>query len=495
MKTIEKIMIFNAIISQIAVSFIFTFIDGIFLEISENIFIKIISSNIFEKKKEYENKSIIRRIRDITLYDPSQTNITIWTSILGAYFINKFGDLKVLFVSYLITIISIISILFLPYKETYKENYKNFSKLPLDFKLIIPNLLILITLSIFIGNYNLHSLQYIAYYFNNYKGFFIPFYIGIGCLIKYGFINIICLIYGNQNYENNDNYKIFLLFCIIFISFCFFISYFLTYKIENLIFILKSDNKENLKDLLIKIDEKDNFIDNIKILYFGEKSSELYYILFLNLLSKIEKIDCKYYNEKNLSKDDNKIKTKYFINCIFIVFSFFVGYIHDKYDFKGFKKFLNIGNYFNIIISIYFAIFMKIKGNNNYNAFNFFINYINLFFFGNYYAIMLPELMRKYGIKYIFELSGFIGLSNILSRLIEAFCTVYPYEEKKELFYGIMFFQIVSSVTGIILIYNKKITSKQHQELILNEIKHKRSISKIMKLSSFGVENINDDDI
>ena len=51
MKMIEKIMIFNAIISQIAVSFIFTFIDGIFLEISENIFIKIISSNIFEKKK------------------------------------------------------------------------------------------------------------------------------------------------------------------------------------------------------------------------------------------------------------------------------------------------------------------------------------------------------------------------------------------------------------------------------------------------------------
>ena len=492
MKTIEYLMIFNAIVSQIGVSFIFTFIESLFLEISENFFIKLISSNIFDENEKYNNKSLVKRIRDITIYDPSQTNITIWTSILGAYFINKFGDLKILIISYLISIISLILTIFLPYNETEDKKYREISDSPFDFKFLIPSILILITLSISIGNYNLHSLQYIVYYYNKYKGFLIPFYVGIGCLIKYGFIRGICLFFGESHdeYQKKENYKLFLIFCIIFISICFLISFLLTYAIENLINKLKSDNKEKLKDLIIKTYKKDNFKNSLKVLFFGKKSSELYCILILNLFSKIEKIEWKYYNEKNLSDEDLKgIKTKNFINCLFIILSFIVGYIHDKYDFNGFKRFLVLGNCIDIISSIFFSIYVRIKGKNDFNALNVSINYTNLFFIGNYYAIMLPELMRKYGPKFILELSGFIGLSNILSRIIEVIFTVYPYEEQKILFFGIMFLQILCSSLGIILIYKKKVTNEQHQEFILNEIDKKDNDDRCLSLSVLGIKN------
>ena len=492
MKKIEYLMIFNAIISQIGVSIIFTFIEGLFLEISENFFIKLFSSNIFNKDEVYENKSLVKRIRDITIFDPSQTNITIWTSILGAYFINKFGDLKILFISYLISIISLILIIFLPYKETQDINYREFSDSPFDFKFLIPSILILITLSISIGNYNLHSLQYIVYYYNKYKGFLIPFYVGIGCLIKYGFIMGICLFFGDSDeYQNLKNYKLFLIFCTIFISICFLISFLLTYGIENLINKFKSDKKEELKDLIIKTNKKENFKNSLKLLFFGEKSSELYFILILNLFSKIEKIEWKYYNEKNLSeKDSNGIETQEFINSLFIILSFFVGYIHDKYDFNGFKIFLLLGNFIDIILSIFFSIYALIKGKNDVNTLNVYINYISLIFIGNYYAIMLPELMRKYGPKFILELSGFIGLSNILSRLIEVIFTVYPYDEKNNfLFFGIMFLQILCSIAGIVLLYKKKITNQQHQEFILNEIIKKDNDDRCISLSILGIKN------
>ena len=492
MKKIEYLMIFNAIISQIGVSFIFTFIEGLFLEISENFFIKISSSNIFDKEKKYENKSLLKRIRDITIYDPSQTNITIWTSILGAYFINKFGDLKILFISYLISIISLILIIFLPYKKTNKDQtYREFSDSPFDFKFLIPSILILITLSISIGNYNLHSLQYIVYYYNKYKGFLIPFYVGIGCLIKYGFIMGICLYFGDSDeYQYLKNYKLFLIFCIIFISICFLISFLLTYEIEILINKYKSDNKEELKDLIIKTNKKENFKNSLKVLFFGEKSSELYFILILNLFSKIEKIEWKYYNEKNLSEEDsNGIEIQEFINSLFIILSFFVGYIHDKYDFNGFKIFLLLGNFIDIILSIFFSIYALNEGKNDVNTLNVYINYISLIFIGNYYAIMLPELMRKYGPKFILELSGFIGLSNILSRIIEVIFTVYPYEEQKILFFGIMFLQILCSSFGIILIYKKKVTNEQHQEFILNEIDKKDNDDRCLSLSVLGIKN------
>ncbi len=135
-KKLGILIILNVIFSQISNSFIFCFIESLFLELVEEFFIKILPDNYFSDEL-YFNRSFALRIRDISVYDSSQTNITIWTSIIGAfiyYCINKkmsnqneeknknnknnvnFSDVFILFLFYVISLISLIFLLFIPYE-------------------------------------------------------------------------------------------------------------------------------------------------------------------------------------------------------------------------------------------------------------------------------------------------------------------------------------------------------------------------------------------
>ena len=208
-----KLIIINIIISQISNTFILSFIENLYLELFEEFFIKILP-NYFFCNEPYFNRSFALRIRDLCVYDFSQTNITIWTSLIGAfiyYYINdkisnknenknqndvNFSDVFVLLLFYIISIISLIFLLIVPYEESNKEySLKEISNLSMNFKKIIPYFLILISLSISIGTYNLHSIQYITYYYEAYKGLLMPCVIGIACILKYFITRGICNIY------------------------------------------------------------------------------------------------------------------------------------------------------------------------------------------------------------------------------------------------------------------------------------------------------------
>ena len=85
-----KLIIINVIISQISNTFILSFIENLFLELVEEFLIKILPDYLF-CNEPYYNSSFAIRIRDLSVYDFSQTNITIWTSLIGAfiyYYIN-----------------------------------------------------------------------------------------------------------------------------------------------------------------------------------------------------------------------------------------------------------------------------------------------------------------------------------------------------------------------------------------------------------------------
>ena len=217
---IHSLIKLNAFISQIVVSFIFTFIESLFLEIGEELLIKILPSSIFDNE-EFLNRSFVFRLREITIYDASQINILIWTSIIGAYFLNKFGRIKNLLIFYILTIFSLIMIIFLPYKPTNQDELLiNISKSKIEYKKVFLYFIHLIILSVSIGNYNLHSLQYIACQYDSHKGFLIPFYVGLGCIAKYIYIRIICNIWEEHvdldlknpnDFQTNDNYKTFLI--------------------------------------------------------------------------------------------------------------------------------------------------------------------------------------------------------------------------------------------------------------------------------------------
>ena len=116
-------------------------------------------------------------------------------------------------------------------------------------------------------------------------------------------------------------------------------------------------------------------------------------------------------------------------------------------------------NLANIILSLFYIIIYKIS--NKYVDIS--ISFFNLFFVGNYYAIMLPELIKKYGKRYILEVSGFIGLSNLISRIIEIFFILYGKEKKGVKFFLVMIIQIICSLISLILLKKEKINRIQFQ--------------------------------
>jgi hypothetical protein len=120
------------------------------------------------------------------------------------------------------------------------------------------------------------------------------------------------------------------------------------------------------------------------------------------------------------------------------------------------------------------------------------ISFFNLFFVGNYYIIMLPELIRKYGTKYILEISGYIALANIISNIIEIFFIINKLNKTFEII--LLFFQIIVSIYNIILIRTEKINETQYDLDIQppNEIINKSNdIDLKMQLNELGLNNIN----
>ncbi len=421
----------------------------------------------------------------------------------------NFSDVLVLFLFYFISIISLIFLLFVPYDETNDKEFslKEISNQSMNFKKIIPYFLILISLSISIGTYNLHSIQYITYYYEAYKGLLMPLFIGIACIIKYIITRIICNIFGEnkKEYQSKDNYKLFTLLIIIIILICFIISLIFTYLIEKEIKLimqqkkietktkeeLSNELKKELKKLTVKPEPKKKFKEDFYILFRNgkyENFKEIKIFLILNLLSKLEKIEWK--NNINLNLYTLHFNYKRYLILVFIIISTFFGIIHDKYEFKGFKFFINLGNIINIISCIIYILFYDAINKSMFKKI--LISFINLFFVGNYYIIMLPELIRKYGTKYILEISGYIALANIISNIIEIFFIINNLNKTFEII--LLFFQIIVSIYNIILIRTEKINETQYDLDIQppNEIINKSiDIDSKMQLNELGLNNIN----
>jgi hypothetical protein len=327
MNKIDILIILNAFISQIAVSFIFTIIESLFLDLGEEFIIKILPSSVFSDTNEnYYNKSFVYRLRDYTVYDASQTNIIIWTSIIGAYFLNKYGRIKNLLIFYILTIISLIMIIFLPYKPTNQDELLiNISKSKIEYKKVFLYFIHLIILSVSIGNYNLHSLQYIACQYDSHKGFLIPFYVGLGCIAKYIYTRAICNIWEEHvepneqtnDFQTNDHYKKFLILIVVFIIICLIISFVLTYKLE--IEINLSRMRQIINKDILNLSENKNFKKDLNKLYCEKGNYELYYFFILNFLSKFEKIEWKKLINFNLHDLDFEFKRYVNLSFIFIL--------------------------------------------------------------------------------------------------------------------------------------------------------------------------------
>jgi hypothetical protein len=527
---LEILIIINVIISQISNTFILSFIENLFLELVEEFLIKILPDYLF-CNEPYFNRSFALRIRDLSVYDFSQTNITIWTSLIGAfifYYINDkmsnknekhFSDVFVLLLFYIISIISLIFLLFVPYDETNKEStLKEISNQSMNFKKIIPYFLILISLSISIGTYNLHSIQYITYYFEAYKGLLMPLFIGIACIFKYSIIRGICNIFGenDKEYQSKDNYKLFTILIIIIILICFIFSLIFTYLIEKEIKLImqqkteeelleNEDQKYSKKELLKKLEkelekklEKElrnltikskpkKFKKDIYKLFCSKDYGEIYYFLLINLLSKLEKIEWK--NNINLNLYLLNFNIKRYLIIIFISVSIFFGIIHDKYKFNGFKFFINFGNVINIISCIIYILFYDAI--NKKLRYKISISFINLFFVGNYYIIMLPELIRRYGTKYILEITGFITLPNIFLRIFENLFIINKLNKTIEIV--LLSFQIMFSICNIYLIRTEKIKEKIY-DLNLQQLNESVNIvSCVIPINEAGVQNNNND--
>jgi hypothetical protein len=256
---------------------------------------------------------------------------------------------------------------------------------------------------------------------------------------------------------------------------------------------LEKELKKELGSLTIKSKPK-KFKKDIYKLFCSKDYREIYYFLLINLLSKLEKIKWKNNIYRNVHSTDFYVQSidhnfnRYLI-IIFITVSIFFGIIHDKYEFKGFKFFINLGNIINIISCLIYILFY-----NNINdklGYKISISFINLFFVGNYYIIMLPELIRKYGTKYILEISGFITLPNIILRIFENLFIINKLNKTIEIV--LLFFQIFISLCIIYLIIIKKIKEKIY-DLDLQQLNESVNIvSCVIPINEAGVQNNNND--
>ena len=317
----------------------------------------------------------------------------------------------------------------------------------------------------------------------------------MGCIVKYIYTRLICNIWEEHvdpnkqtnDFQTNDHYKKFLVLIVVFIIICLILSFVLTYKLEIEIDLIRMRQIIN-KDIL-NLSEKKNFKKDIKKLYCEKDNNELYYFFMLNFFSKFEKIEWKKLINDNLYKLDFEFKK--FINLSFIFISFIIGHLHDKYDYSGFKYFLIVGNTINLVLSFYLMSFYNKKN----KSLNIFISYFNIFFVGNYYAIMLPELIKKYGKRYILEVSGFIGLSNLISRIIEIFFIIYGKEEKDSVFFLVMIIQIICSFISLILLRKEKINRIQFQFDLVDSNDVNTNIKELtIPITDLEINNPNEND-
>ena len=244
-----------------------------------------------------------------------------------------------------------------------------------------------------------------------------------------------------------------------------------------------------MKKLTVKTEPKKKFKEDFYILYRNgkyENFKEIKIFLILNLLSKLEKIEWK--NNINLNLYTLHFNYKRYLILVFIIISTFFGIIHDKYEFKGFKFFINLGNIINIISCIIYILFYDAINKSMFKKIS--ISFINLFFVGNYYIIMLPELIRKYGTKYILEITGFT-LPNIFLRIFENLFIINELNKTIEIV--LLSFQIMFSLCIIYLILMKKIKEKIY-DLDLQQLNESVNIiSFFIPINEAGVKNNNND--
>ena len=100
---------------------------------------------------------------------------------------------------------------------------------------------------------------------------------------------------------------------------------------------------------------------------------------------------------------------------------------------------------------------------------------------------MLPELIRKYGTKYILEISGYIAIANIISNIIEIIFIINKLNKTFEII--LLIFQIIVSIYNIYLILMKKIKEKIY-DLDLQQLNESTNIvSIVIPINEVGVQN------
>ena len=272
----------------------------------------------------------------------------------------------------------------------------------------------------------------------NHIGLFIPIILVIAFLIKV-IINLIFLLIKDWLKLENFYFYLFMAFIYLFFNL---LGYF--FQEENEL------RKVEFPNVLPCIRES---LKRIRILSF----------ILLFLICKIEKLlweiifavnAYEYYDDTKGGIDTLKLHD--FSSFIIFIPPIIFGYIHDKYEFLGFKRILYFGCFINILTCSYSCYLMYNEKNIIHDNIIFILSIINEIFRSGNYAMFLPEIIKKFEIQNLLIISGLVSSSFLIIQPLEIFLTDYFQKYSKELLFKeisiLLIFQILSSFIIIILL-------------------------------------------
>ena len=366
-------------------------------------------------------------------------------------FIKKY--FRFYFISIILSIIAILSLITIEYESFFLKI------ISLSFSFFI--------IGISIGSYALISIRDLCLTNSNYAermnhiGLFIPLILVISFLLKVA-INFIFLIL--KDWFNFETFYFYF-----FMAFIYFIFNLLGYYLQENNELRKIDLPQSICQLLKRI--------------------RIWSFILLFLICKIEKLfwqiifAVKAYEYYDDTKEGIKeLKLHDFSSFIIFFPPIIFGYIHDKYEFEGFKRILYLGCFINILTCSYSFFLMYNEKNIIQDNVIYILSIINEIFRSGNYAMFLPEIIKKFEIKNLLIISGLVSSSIIIIQFLEILLTDYFQKNNNLLLFneiGILLgFQIFCSFFIIFLLYVR----------VVNE---NLGMEKPMKTSNVKVKDIN----
>ena len=372
------------------------------------------------------------------------------------------------FISTILSIITILSLITIEYDNFYLK--------------IISLILSFFIIVISICSYALISIRDLCLTNSNFAdrmnhiGLFIPIILVISFLIKVT-INLIFLII--KDWFNLQNFYFYLFMAII-------------YLIFNLLgYFLQEDNE------LRKVE----FPKVFPCIYTLLKRIRIWSFILLYLICKIEKLfwqiifAVKAYEYYDDTKEGIKtLKLHDFSSFIIFFPPIIFGYIHDKYEFLGFKRILYVGCFINFLTCSYSFYLMYNGKNIIQDNIIYILSIVNEIFRSGNYAMFLPEIIKKFEIQNLLIISGLVSSTILIIQPLEIFLTDYFQKYNNELLYKeikiLLIFQLFCSFFIIILLCLKGVNENLGLE------KQKKISNVATKDINFKIENeeIEDDD-